>query len=289
MSSPRVVLITGATDGIGQHTALRFAQQPDAAPVRLLLHGRSEARLEATRQRILAAAPAARTVLVDTFCFDLQTIAGAKALAAAVSARCDALHVLINNAGVLQQAAEVTSDGIELTFAVNVCATFVLCCELMPLLRRTAGHKRILNVSSISMSDCGRVDFSRLDVRAFQDAFHAYGLSKLCVAMVSHELALRTDPVRDALVLCCDPGTVNTKMLLAGWGACGIEVGDADDEFALTTATFDASAHGTYWNDRRKSRPSPDVLDAASRAALWTRLEQLCGTMLPRADAMPLL
>lgn len=82
----------GATDGIGQHTATALAY--NGATV--LLHGRSQNRLDLTRQKILDIIPSAKLV---TYCFDLQSIKGSKQLADAILTNHDNLDILINNAG----------------------------------------------------------------------------------------------------------------------------------------------------------------------------------------------
>ena len=82
-------------------------------------------------------------------------------------------------------------------------------------------------------------------------------------------------------MLSCDPGTVNTKMLLAGWGACGIDVDAANDEFVLThTRAWSAREHGTYFVNCEVIRCEPDVYDDMQRAALWALLERVCACAL---------
>jgi hypothetical protein len=103
------------------------------------------------------------------------------------------------------------------------------------------------------------------------------------MAAFSHELAQRISP-EEALVLSCDPGTVNTKMLLAGWGECGIEISNADDEFNLATAEFNPANHGKYFVSCRPSRCTRDVYNDSLRTALWNRLEQLTNTALTPVD-----
>ena len=98
------------------------------------------------------------------------------------------------------------------------------------------------------------------------------------MAALSYEMSQRLRP-EDALVLCCDPGTVNTKMLLSGWGRCGIEVEDATDEYNLATSEFDPSAQGNYYVGCRKSTCSADVYDAHSRRELWSQVEKLSGVV----------
>ncbi|KAJ1421298.1 short-chain dehydrogenase-like protein [Ochromonadaceae sp. CCMP2298] len=282
----KIALVTGSTDGIGQHTASKLAQ----AGATVLLHGRSPARLQATRELILKQCPDAQ---LETYCYDLQSMSATKQLAAEVLERHASLDVLINNAGVFQSTRILSPDALESTFAVNVAATFILICKLFPLLRLTP-HSRILNISSISQSDLGKIDLKNLQLERGFSAYNSYSLSKLCVAALSHELALRVSPP-DVLVQSCDPGTVNTKMLLAGWGRCGIDISSADHEFELVTKEYSfgpddstsasappaASAHGQYFINSRVSRCCPDVYDAKVREGLWEKLEDITGEKLP--------
>ena len=82
-------------------------------------------------------------------------------------------------------------------------------------------------------------------------------------------------PASECVICSCDPGTVNTKMLLAGWGACGIEVEEATDEFELVRE-LDPARHGQYFVGLQAARAHVDVEDAARRAELWAVLERLC-------------
>lgn len=75
------------------------------------------------------------------------------------------------------------------------------------------------------------MNFDNLQHERYYDAHSAYGLSKLASVCFTYDLArkLKGHP-SGVTVNCLDPGTVNTKMLLAGWGPCGIPVGSADNE-----------------------------------------------------------
>ena len=166
-----------------------------------------------------------------------------------------------------------------MTFAVNVAAPFIIACLLMPLLRSTT-QSRILNVSSISQS--GQIQLDNLQFEQGGWSSHkSYSQSKLLMAAFSFELSQRITAEKDALVLCCDPGTVNTKMLLVGWGECGIDISVANDELTLITQPFDATSHGQYYVGCRKSARSKEVKDDAQRRALWEKLELLTQCTLP--------
>ena len=277
--APRVALVTGATDGIGRLTARLLA----ADGFTVLLHGRSQTRLAETRDEIERAVPGAQ---LETFCSDLQLTTGANALADSVLGKHASLSVVVQNAGVFMDKFALTEgEGIESTFAVNVVAPFILARRLLPALQQCP-DARMLMVSSISQSDGGRLDLTTLPRggggggggagRGF-DKYAAYGLSKRCMAMLAHELALRcgaSSPSPSPVVLSCDPGTVNTKMLLAGWGRCGIDVEAATDEFNLVRV-YDPARHGKYYVGCRETKAAPEVYDAARRAELWALLETL--------------
>lgn len=289
--SKKVALVTGSTDGIGLHTALKLALNE----YKVCLHGRNPARLEQAREQIMKKAPQAD---VDVFLHDFIDLEGPRNLANEIISKYDRLDVLVNNAGVFQQNRVITKDNLESTFAINCCSIFILNLLLLPLLKRT-DKSRILNVSSISQADIGTLDMSNLQFEKGDfTSYNSYSLSKLVVAMISHELALRIKP-SDCLILSCDPGTVNTKMLLgkklssircliliysfhsiAGWGRCGIEIKDANDEYHLVTKAFDSNDHGKYFVHTRVSSCSKDVYNDAKRTALWQELERICNVKL---------
>lgn len=150
-----VALVTGSTDGIGKLTARLLAQQEFT----VLLHGRSQQRLDTAREEILAAVPAAQ---IETYCHDLSLLGGAEALAAEVLGKHSSLDVVVQNAGVFMQSRVVTSDELEITFDVNVAAPFILSKRLSPALQPGS---RMLMVSSISQSDGGELDLSSVQRR----------------------------------------------------------------------------------------------------------------------------
>lgn len=269
----RVALVTGSTDGIGKHTAKRLLE----AGYKVLIHGRSESRVANTVNDFASRFGQDR---VDAFVYDLTNIKDQKSLASDIKSKYDKLHLCINNAGVFQPSLMITDDGLESTFAINVVAPFVLSLSLLDIIKK-ADSSRIINISSISQSDGDKFDMSNLQFEngGFSD-YNSYGLSKRCIAMFSMTLASKLSPIEDALVVSCDPGTVNTKMLLAGWGRCGIEVEDANTQFNLATMTFDEKHHGEYFIGKSICSVHRDVLVEANRENLWNKLEELTGLTL---------
>ena len=254
------------------HTAAQLAGRGAT----VLLHGRNPSRLLQAEQRIREVTPAAQ---LHSFLYDLSDMDQVKQFCVDVLRTTTRLDGMVNNAGVFEESFRKTKDGLEMTFAVNVAAPFIIACLLMPLLRNTA-QSRILNISSISQS--GQISLDNLQFEQGGWSSHkSYSQSKLLMAAFSFELAQRITAEKDTLVLCCDPGTVNTKMLLAGWGECGIDVSTANEELTLLTQTFDPASHGQYYVGCRKSARSKEVKDDALRRALWEKLEMLTQCTLP--------
>lgn len=194
-------LVTGATNGIGKATALALAQQGAS----VIIHGRHPDRLEATLKELRAATgnPALNSV-----CADFASLAEVAALAAQLRREFPGLSVLINNAGLLTDRRQLSVNGFELTFAVNVLAPFLLTLGLLDTLRANA-PARIVNVASTALGG-GRVDFSNLQLERGFEGWQAYANSKLMNVLLSNHLAAElagSGVVSNALC----PGLIDTN------------------------------------------------------------------------------
>ncbi|OUS42598.1 oxidoreductase [Ostreococcus tauri] len=281
-------LITGATDGIGRHTARRLVECGKS----VVAHGRDDAKVDDVMRELEAlAAQKGSGAMVRGVVSDLATVSGARALAGLVRETVESgggLEALYNNAGVFMKGGYVeTADGREITFAVNVVAPYVLTGLLMGDLvkrARESGRKSsVLNVASISASP--RIDFENINAEKMFSAHGSYSLSKACMKAFSYELFDRLaagklcngDATVDNLnVFSCDPGTVNTKMLLAGWGRCGIEIFEANDQFDIMVSDIEKNSvdfNGCYFVGAAPMKRSSAPGDA-DQARLWALLER---------------
>jgi NAD(P)-dependent dehydrogenase (short-subunit alcohol dehydrogenase family) len=197
----KIVLVTGATSGIGESTARGLA----AIGATLILVGRSEEGAQAARERIQAAVGAGKIhVLVG----DLASQRDVRALARDFMHRFDRLDVLVNNAGVDVGSRSVTPEGLELTFAVNYVAPFMLTTLLLDVLKASA-PSRIVNLASAAHR-AGRIEFDDLQSeRRFGQ--RAYNNSKLALVVFTYELARRLQGT-GVTANCVDPGFVRTSL-----------------------------------------------------------------------------
>jgi NAD(P)-dependent dehydrogenase (short-subunit alcohol dehydrogenase family) len=126
----KVVLITGATDGLGRGTAVALAQRGAT----VLVHGRDRARGES----VLAEVKAVGCLDARLYLADFGVLTDTQHLADAILASEPRLHALVNNAGIIQDQRQESADGHELTFQVNYLAGFLLTRRLLPLLKSSA-------------------------------------------------------------------------------------------------------------------------------------------------------
>ena len=262
----KIVLVTGATDGIGKATALELARRG----WRVILHGRSPHKLNQARAEIAGAVSGA---LLESVSADLGSLAQVRALAADLLGRFDRLEALVHNAGVFLQERQLSPDGFELTFAVNHLAPFALTFGLLPLLR--ASRARVVTVSSVAHNR-GRIDFDDLQAARSFDGYRAYAQSKLANVLFANELAARESGQLTSNSL--HPGVIGTKLLKTGFGIGGASPAQgAETSVYLVTSPEVETVSGRYFSDRRETPAAPQALDHAAQKRLWTLSEQLCG------------
>src|SRR5207302_1144136 len=166
----KVCLITGATSGIGLVTAHQLARQG----ARVLLVGRSQAKCADAVEQIRAQTGNNQ---VEALLADLSSQQQIMDLAGKVRERCPRLDVLINNAGGMWLKRELTVDGLEMTFAVNHLAYFLLTHGLLDMLQSSA-PARVVNVASEAHRKA-RLDFDDLQGEKSYRGWRAYCRSKL--------------------------------------------------------------------------------------------------------------
>jgi NAD(P)-dependent dehydrogenase (short-subunit alcohol dehydrogenase family) len=248
----KIILITGSTDGIGLETARVLVSMGH----HVLLHGRNPSKLEEA-ERTLSGLPGGGRV--ERYVADLSRLADVEAFAKAVTEKHATLDVLINNAGVYSASDPSTKDGLDVRFAVNTIAPYLLTQRLLPLLR-TSG--RVVNVSSAAQS---AVDPKALAGQTHLSAGAAYAQSKLALNMWSRHLALSLKNAGPAIIAVNPGSMLGSKMVKDAFGVQGgdIRIGA---EILTRVALLDefATASGQYFdNDQGQfASPHPDALDS---------------------------
>jgi NAD(P)-dependent dehydrogenase (short-subunit alcohol dehydrogenase family) len=259
----QVILVSGATDGLGRALAAELLQ----AGATVLVHGRDPGRLADTVGS-LGGGPRVRP-----YCADLSSLAQVEELAAQVIAAEPALDVLVNNAGIGGAGPrEESADGYELRFAVNYLAGFALTRRLLPLLTASA-PARIVNVSSAGQQ---AIDFGDVMLTTGYSPIRAYCQSKLAQIMFTMDLAPRLAGA-GVMVNALHPATyMPTKMVASPIStiAEGVEA-----TMHLITAPVAEVGTGRYYNGLREARADRQAYDAGARDKLRELSEKL--TSLP--------
>ena len=284
----KVCLVTGATSGIGRATAHSLA----ARGARVVIVGRSP---EKTAAVVAAIQQATGNQAVEGLLADLSSQRQVRALAAQVrqDGRYPQIDVLVNNAGGVFAARQETEDGLEMTFAVNHLAYFLLTNLLLDNVQAAArahGEARIVNVSSRAHQRVPGLDFDDLQSKRHYQMFPVYGASKLANLLFNSELARRLAETGSRVTTnAMHPGLVHT-----GFGSNNRRwymrlayvflnrVGrtpeqGADTVIYLATAPELAGVTGQYFYERQPLAPSAAARDAAAARRLWQVSEQLTG------------
>lgn len=278
----KVVLITGATSGIGEATALELA----GLGAEVIITYRNAQKYQATQQAILKAHPQAKVSGMEV---DLEDLASVRKMAADFKRKYNRLDVLINNAGAIFTQKGKTKDGFERTFGLNHLAHFVLTLELLDLIKASA-PARIINVSSAAQAQ-GHLKFDDLMGEKSYSAFRAYCQSKLANVVFTYELANRLKDT-GVVVHALHPGVVATGFGLntEGFFAKLVRVGQslmirpekgAKTSVFLVTDPSIAKQTGMFWSKCKPKRTKSESFDKQVQKWLWEESERLTGTVWP--------
>lgn len=273
----KICLITGPTQGIGRVTALAVGK----TGATLVLVARDAQKGQALVDEIKAAG----NPKVELIVADLSVQADVRRAAAEFLARHDRLHLLINNAGGIFHERRETKDGLEMTFALNHLAYFLLTNLLLDVMKKSA-PARIVNVASRAHTR-GRIDFADLQATKSYSGWPVYSQSKLANVLFSNELARRlagTGVTSNSL----HPGVVATGFGKSDRGIWGLvtrlaapflltpEKGAATTIY-LALSPDVADVTGKYFADCKPVRPAPEALDLMVAGRLWDVSEKLTG------------
>jgi NAD(P)-dependent dehydrogenase (short-subunit alcohol dehydrogenase family) len=259
----KTLLLTGATDGIGLETAKKLALQGH----HILMHGRNEAKLKAAVEEVAALN---RNAKIESYVADLSVLSEVSQLATQVSEMHGKLDVIINNAGVFATPNTLTNDGLDVRFAVNTIAPYILTRQLLPLLNSDG---RVVNLSSAAQAP---VDVQAMVGRPVLSDNGAYAQSKLAITMWTQAMAAEY-PNGPVFVAVNPASFLGSKMVKEAYGVAGndMNIGAYILVRAALSDEFE-NASGLYFdNDIGKfAKPHNDAQNTEKVAAVMSALDQ---------------
>ena len=273
----KIILITGATSGIGKAMVLQLAKYG----ANVILVGRNRPKGEKVLAELKQLTGNGN---LDLMTADLSQLTEVRRLASEFKNRYDHLHILINNAGVFSTQRKITKDGFELNFAVNYLAPFLLTHLLLDLLKKSV-PSRIINVSS-NLHFRGHIYFDDLQLERNYSGFTAYSQSKLALTMFTYDLAdyLKGTGVT---VNCFSPGFTKTNLgnhsnwyIRIPWKIVTLflkppEKG-AETGVYLAVSPEVQSITGAYFRNKKQIKSSPETYDKTIRKKLWDITKAIC-------------
>jgi NAD(P)-dependent dehydrogenase (short-subunit alcohol dehydrogenase family) len=274
----RTCLITGATSGIGRATAIELARRGAT----LMLVARDRGRGEGTVREIRERTDNREVTLMLA---DLSSQQSIRELAREFLATNRPLHVLLNNAGVVNLHRTLTVDGIETVFAVNHLGYFLLTNLLLDRLKQSA-PARIVNVAS-EVHKIGALDFDDLQNERRFRSMRVYGQSKLANILFTYELARRLAGT-NVTVNCLHPGAVATGLGKnnGAWAQVLVSIlgtffrtpeQGAATSIHLVSSPAVAGVSGKYFMNGAERRSSKASYDDAAAKRLWDISAQMTG------------
>ena len=277
--SPRTIVITGASDGIGAAAARALSR----AGERVVVVGRSPEKTQAVAKELDA----------DYFVSDFADLSQVRELAAALGSNYPRIDVLANNAGGIMGKRELTVDGFEKTFQVNHLAPFLLTTLLMDVL--TASRASVINTASAA-NGFGKLDLADLDSSRNYSTNRAYGTGKLANILFTSELHRRFGAHGTAAegttagitTAAFHPGVVATNFAAESMSPYRHAYKTILNRFLLTseegadTLVWLATSKpgedwvsGAYYAKRALAKANKQAYDANLARELWDRSEQM--------------
>ncbi|MGI4884816.1 MAG: SDR family oxidoreductase [Janthinobacterium lividum] len=279
----QIILITGATSGIGKVAAQALARQG----AHVVLLGRNRLKTERTRQEIIAATGNQR---VDMALADLSSLQEVRDVTAEINAQYPRLDVLVNNAGLMLGAQrEVSADGYELTLATNHLGPFLLTSLLLDLLRKSPAA-RVVNVASMAYR-FSKPTLDDIQSERSYSPIWEYGTTKLWNIMFTQELArrLRAHGIANVTTNSLHPGAVATGYgsHSGGWLTAVLQLGrpfmlspekGAETSIFLASDPSVAAVSGGFYSKKKPEPVRSSFNTPANAQRLWEMSEALTTT-----------
>lgn len=286
----KTAIVTGANSGLGFEISKVLAKHG----AHVVMACRDPSKGDAAAKEIRRTHPAGE---VEVRHLDLASLTSVSRFCSDFLENEDALHILVNNAGLMAINENRTVDGFEMQFGVNYLGHFALTSALMPLLL-AAPQSRVVSISS-NAHKFGKMEFDDLMYeRRRYSRWGAYGQSKLAILLFILELNKRLGPQSTLAALAAHPGVAHTKLGQNGGGilALGFHLSApliAHSAYkgalpALRAATDPHAQGGQYFGPHHSLWGSPEICVPSAGARnredarrLWTISEELTGMRFP--------
>lgn len=262
----KIVLITGATSGIGKETAIGLAK----LGANIVFTARNLQNGEMTKDEIIKNS---HNNKLDFIYCDLASFESIQSCCDEFKAGYDQLHVLINNAGIWNSKRRESKDGIEETFAVNYLAPFLMTNLLLDVLKKSR-PSRIINVSS--QAHKGTINFDDIEFKKSYSGWKTYSHSKLAIILFTKLLAKKLEGT-GVTANCVHPGMVATNLgrdsniisrTIFRWFGKDPEKG-AETTIYLASSPEVENITGEYFADKKIKQSSAESNDMAMAEKLW--------------------
>ncbi|MBR9727499.1 SDR family NAD(P)-dependent oxidoreductase [Shewanella intestini] len=261
----KIILVTGATDGIGFETAKQLVEQGH----HVIIHGRNPVKAESVKNQL---SPINSQAKVDTLIADLSSKSAVEQMIVETKQRFAHLDVLINNAGVFANNNPMTDDGLDIRFMVNTIAPYRLTTALLPLFDTNG---RIVNLSSAAQSP---VNSAALAGKHPLGDNAAYAQSKLALTMWTTQLGLAYKQTGPMMVSVNPKSLLGSKMVKQAYGIHGSDLSIGADILVRAALSDEfATAHGKYYDNdiQAFAPPHPDAIQPQKNQQLVDLIEQL--------------
>ncbi len=281
----KTAVVTGATSGIG----LAIASELAAKGINVIGIGRDSELCKKVKNNIESLYGDVR---IEYLTADLSKLSHIRQLSSNIKNMANSeddksIDILINNAATVSSWFVGTEDGLELQFAVNHLAPFLLTHELLPLLA-ACSQGRVITVSSSSHYRT-RIRWNDILMRKNYNCLKAYKQSKLANVLFTAELNRRSESNMNLIALAADPGLVNTNIGLKGTSGIvrwvwkkrskkGVNPKKAAQSIVYLALTPDINRFNEiYWKDCKPKRPGRYAQKEDNASKLWKISEKMCG------------
>jgi NAD(P)-dependent dehydrogenase (short-subunit alcohol dehydrogenase family) len=271
----KVCIITGATSGIGKETAKSLA----AKGATVVLPIRDSMKGDILKDEILEQTPDAK---IDLIHCNLASFDSIREFVKQFKNKYKNLHVLVNNAGIWESKRNLSEDGVELNFAVNHLAPFLLTNLLLDVMKNSS-PARIVNVSS-EAHRTGKINFADIEMEKNFSGYKSYSQSKLANILFTKKLSqvLKGSGVT---VNCLHPGVVATGLfdkmprLLTGLAKSFMlsPAKGAETTIYLATSPEVEKISGEYFVKKKPKKPANEALRQDVANKLWDLSEKYVG------------